>query len=208
MDPDPSTTARGSVGPRELPPGLHLRRQERADDDAVRQVVTEAFGDPDVEGLALALAALPGSAGFLAWARSAGEEVAVGHVGLSRGWVDARERLVDVLVLSPLSVVPTWQRRGVGRALVAAAVEEATAAGAPLLFLEGDPAYYARVGFSPAVPLGFTPPSNRIPEPAFQVVVLPGYEPWMTGALVYCDVFWQYDCVGLREDDPRWPGSS
>ena len=44
-------------------------------------------------------------------------------------------------------------------------------------------------------------PSNRIPDAAFQVVVLPGHEPWMTGALVYCDPFWALDCVGLRDPE-------
>ena len=41
----------------------------------------------------------------------------------------------------------------------------------------------------------------RIPEPAFQVVILGGHEEWMTGALVYCEPFWAHDSVGLR--DPR-----
>jgi putative acetyltransferase len=31
------------------------------------------------------------------------------------------------------------------------------------------------------------------------VVLLDRYEPWMTGALVYCDAFWTHDCVGLRD---------
>jgi putative acetyltransferase len=43
----------------------------------------------------------------------------VGHVQLSRSWVDTRERLVDVLVLSPLPVHPDAQGRGLGTALVA-----------------------------------------------------------------------------------------
>jgi putative acetyltransferase len=42
----------------------------------------------------------------------------------------------------------------------------------------------------------------RIPEPAFQVVKLPSYEPWMTGTLVYSRVFWDLDCVGLRQSNP------
>jgi putative acetyltransferase len=25
------------------------------------------------------------------------------------------------------------------------------------------------------------------------------YEPWMTGTLVYPEVFWALDCVGLRD---------
>ena len=47
--------------------------------------------------------------------------------------------------------------------------------------------------------LGFPRPSRRIPRAAFQVVVLPGHEPWMVGPLVYCDAFWSQDSVGLRD---------
>jgi len=54
------------------------------------------------------------------------------------------------------------------------------------------------LGFVAASPLGFTAPSVRIPLPGFQVVVLPAYDPSMTGALVYADTFWAMDCVGLR----------
>src|SRR6185503_12291257 len=58
----------------------------------------------------------------------------VGHVGLSQSWLDARRELVDVWVLSPLSVVPQEQRTGVGSLLLAAAVETARESGTPLLF--------------------------------------------------------------------------
>jgi putative acetyltransferase len=37
----------------------------------------------------------------------------VGHVPATRGWLDAPHALVEVLVLSPLSVCPDWQRRGI-----------------------------------------------------------------------------------------------
>jgi putative acetyltransferase len=41
----------------------------------------------------------------------------------------------------------------------------------------------------------------RIPEPAFQVATLPGYDQaWMRGALVYPDVWWRHDAVGLRPE--------
>jgi putative acetyltransferase len=97
--------------------------------------------------------------------------------------------LVEVLVLSPLSVAPGHQGRGVGTELVGAAVEEARRLGVPALFLEGSPAYYSGRGFEPATPRGFTRPSTRVPEPAFQVAVLDGHEEWMVGALVYCEPF-------------------
>lgn len=54
-------------------------------------------------------------------------------------------------------------------------------------------------GFERADTRGFRAPSPRIPGPAFQVVLLPTHEPWMTGPLVYGEVFWSHDAVGLRD---------
>ena len=101
-------------------------------------------------------------------------------------------------MLSPLSVDPPRQRQGIGGDLVRAALAEAGSHGAPAVFLEGDPRYYERFGFVFGSTRGFVRPSVRVPQPAFQVVVLPAWEPWMTGALVYPEAFWMTDTVGLR----------
>jgi putative acetyltransferase len=173
---------------------IEVRAQLPADAAEVHAVVAEAFDDETVAGLWEDLAEQPRAASYVALVGGA----IVGHVGLSWGWVDARERLVDVIVLSPLSVSPEHQRHGVGRALVARAIEAADAAGSPVLFLEGDPDYYGRLGFEPAAQHGFTPPSPRVPLPGFQCVLLSAYEPSLTGGLVYPDTFWVHDRVGLR----------
>ena len=126
----------------------------------------------------------------------------VGHVGLSQGWVDARPALVEVWVLSPLSVEPGHQRGGIGTALLAAAVETARRSGVPVLFLEGSPAYYGARGFERADRRGFLPAAlERTPRAAFQCVVFDGLEEWMTGQLIYPAVWWEHDAAGLR--DPR-----
>lgn len=181
------------------PDELTIRPQRAADASAVREVVARAFDDARVADLAEALR--DSAAARASLVAEVGGRV-VGHVQLSRGWLDAPDRLLEVLVLSPLSVEADHRRRGVGAGLVRQAVDEAGRSGAPLLFLEGSPRYYGRLGFTAAGPFGFTRPSVRIPEAAFQVVRLPGYEPWMSGALVYPDPFWAYDCVGLREPRP------
>jgi putative acetyltransferase len=161
-------------------------------------VVAAAFGD-EGQQVADLVAALDASGRTeLSLVAEVGGAVA-GHVQLSRAWVDARAALVDVLVLSPLSVDPAHQRRGLGAALVGAAVRAAGERRAPAVFLEGSPTYYGRLGFERASGRGFTRPSPRIPDPAFQVVVLDAHEEWMSGPLVYCDAFWALDCVGLRD---------
>ncbi|GAA1867244.1 N-acetyltransferase [Myceligenerans crystallogenes] len=122
-----------------------------------------------------------------------------GHVMVTRGLLDAPRRLVEVGVLSPLAVLPALQRRGLGAALVRHGLADLAERGVPLVFLEGDPGYYSRLGFTPGGDLGFRKPSLRIPDGAFQVVTLPAYEPWMTGTLVYAEPFWRHDAVGLRD---------
>ncbi|MDG4822328.1 N-acetyltransferase [Asanoa sp. WMMD1127] len=176
-------------------------REETADDAAaVHRIHAAAFGDELVPRLVTALRQHPAAYPARGWVAEVDGEV-VGHVMLTASWLDAPRKLVDVLVLSPLGVLPPHQRRGIGTLLVARAIEEADKAGAPLLFLEGDPAYYRERGFHPGEPLGLRKPSLRIPDAAFQVVTLSAYEPWMTGTLVYAEPFWALDCVGLRDPD-------
>lgn len=181
-------------------PGVRVRPERPSDREAVRRVVGTAFGDEGPTVTAL-LDALNATGRVVAGLVAEVDGSVVGHVQLNRSWLDTRERVVDVLVLSPLSVVPEAQGAGIGTALVAAAVEAAENAGSPAVFLEGSPAYYGARGFERGSAHGFGRPSVRIPDPAFQVVVLPAHEPWMTGQLVYCDPFWALDCVGLRDPE-------
>ncbi len=172
-------------------------RPAAAEDSAhISAVSARAFARNSVADLVAELAAGPARLSLVAQ-DDAG--AVVGHTMLSRGWVDAARELVEVLVLSPLSVDPPTQRRGIGAQLVRAALAGAADLGAPAVFLEGSPRYYPRFGFVPGASRGFIRPSVRIPEPAFQVVVLPAWRDWMTGALVYPDAFWTMDSVGLRE---------
>ena len=187
-----------------------IRAEDPGDADevvAVRRVVSSAFGGEHVAGL------LDGLRESVAWldlcfvAEDAGE--IVGMVCYSRAWLDAPARLVEVLVLSPLAVRPEHQRTGLGTELVRDTMDRLSDRDEPLVFLEGDPGYYSRLGFVAGEGLGFTSPSVRIPTPAFQVGSLPGYDPeQMTGALVYPDVFWRHDAVGLRDERLRTGGSA
>ena len=180
--------------------GKVVCRPERpGEESAVRAVVADAFVDePAVADLVDALRASPDWIHGLSLVAEA-DGRAVAHILFTRALLDAPCRLVPVLVLGPVGVASAYQRQGIGSALVRHGLEQVRQRPEPLVFLEGNPAYYARFGFEPGGPVGFRRPSLRIPEPAFQVFRLPAYQPWMTGTLVYSRVFWDLDCVGLRE---------
>jgi len=178
-------------------------REERSEDPdevaAVRDLVRAAFGGDKVPTL---LDALRESDGWLDLVHvlEEGDEI-VAALCYSRGWLDAPDKLVEVLVLSPMAVRPDRQRAGLGSLLVRESLQAIGSRPEPLVFLEGAPDFYSRLGFIAGSELRFTPPSVRIPGPAFQVATLPGYEQaWMHGALVYPDVWWRQDAVGLRPE--------
>lgn len=181
-------------------PALAVYRPERPGEaGVVRSVVLDAFHDePVVAELVDALRASPDWIEGLSLVAEVNGAV-VAHILFTRALLDAPRRLVDVLVLGPVGVARAHQRRGIGSGLIRHGLDLLRRRTEPLVFLEGNPAFYRRVGFEPGGPLGLRRPSLRIPEPAFQVVRLPGWEPWMTGTLVYSRVFWDLDCVGLRD---------
>lgn len=177
---------------------VEIRQERESDRPRVRQVVQAAFSaQPIVPDLVEALRASTGWRPSLSLVAQEHETV-VGHVLATRGWLDAPARLVEVLVLSPLSVTPDRQGQGIGSRLVRQLLAIAASGPEPAIFLEGSPGYYGRFGFEAGGPAGFRRPSLRIPEPGFQVYKFAGYEPWMTGSLAYPEAFWELDCVGLR----------
>jgi putative acetyltransferase len=182
---------------------FEVRPEQTADRESVRRVVTAAFGADD-PAHGSDVARIWDGLGHHRRAGLVAEErgVVLGHVGLSQGWVDARRDLVEVWVLSPLSVVPERQREGLGTALVAAAIGTARGSGTPALFLEGSPFYYGPRGFERADRHGFLPAAlERTPRAAFQVVVFDAHEPWMAGQLIYPSVWWEHGAAGLRDPE-------
>jgi putative acetyltransferase len=181
-------------------PGMDLREELPGDKESVRDIHIQAFGDHGLVVAALVddlRETITPTEGLSLIAEHDGQ--IVGHVMFTPSLLDAPRRLVKVQVLSPLAVMPGHQKRGIGSALVRQGLTALAERAVPLVFLEGDPAYYSRFGFAPGGDQGFRKPSLRIPDGAFQAIKLPEYEPWMTGTLVYAEPFWRHDSVGRRD---------
>jgi GNAT superfamily N-acetyltransferase len=95
-----------------------IRAELAVDAPDVHRVVAAAFAcRPVVADLVDALRASTAWRPGLSCVAVQGDDV-VGHVLATRGWLDAPRALVEVLVLSPLSVRPDRQGRGIGTQLV------------------------------------------------------------------------------------------
>jgi putative acetyltransferase len=71
----------------------------------------------------------------------------VGHIAFSPVTIDSE--LKDWYGLGPISVLPDYQRQGVGSALIHDGLLKIRDLGAKGCVLLGDPAYYRRFGFLP-----------------------------------------------------------
>lgn len=126
---------------------LIIRREHVKDFEVIREVAKLAFadmpfGDGDEQELTDALR----NAGALALSLVADRhDQVIGHVAISvavpedcsRGWY----------ALGPVSVLPAYQRCGVGSALIRRGLEELVKLGATGCILTGDPDFYRRFGF-------------------------------------------------------------
>ncbi|MEJ2292786.1 MAG: N-acetyltransferase [Deinococcales bacterium] len=128
------------------------------------------------------------------------DEGIVGHALLSHAELVAGDVARPVAVLAPIAVLPAYQYRGAGTAMMHECIGRADHAGEPLIVLVGHPGYYPRFGFVPASRYGITPP-DPLPDAVFMARRLSGYDPAWRGRLVYPAAF---DVV--RQDLERPPG--
>jgi putative acetyltransferase len=170
-------------------------RAERPDDQAaIRKLVAAAFGpDDDTEDFVEAVRAQ--AVVCLAEVAVAGGAI-VGHAQ----WCDAPlvvdGRRVKGAYLACLSAEPGRQRRGVGSRLVRSGLRRLLDRGYAAATLLGDPAYYARFGFSPELAARIEAP-HRSQGRGFQACEL------VAGALAGTRVVGDFPAVIAPTGPPR-----
>ncbi|MCB1383648.1 MAG: N-acetyltransferase [Notoacmeibacter sp.] len=88
-------------------------------------------------------------------------------------------------LLGPLAVTPAWKSKGLGRKLVALALEAAQAAGSGVVVLVGDEPYYGPLGFK-RVPYGqMEMPRPVDPNRLLAAELVPGATAMMRGPVLH-----------------------
>jgi len=145
-----------------------IRPETPADHEAVRHVNRLAFGGEDEARLVDALRA--GGHARVSLVAEVGGAV-VGHVLFSEVPILTDGGTVPALSLAPMAVLPEYQRRGVGSALVREGLRVCQEAGHRIVVVLGHPAFYPRFGFSAGL-------AERLANPFH------GGEAWMALELV------------------------
>ena len=130
----------------------------------------------------------------------------VGHIIYTKSWIEADDgKTYETLTFGPLTVLPEYQSRGIGRALMFYTFKEAKRLGYRAVLIFGHPDYYPRVGFKYAADFGLTTTDGSTFD-AFQVYEL--YEGALDGIHGKYDIdpiYMQLTEEETLEYDKRFP---
>jgi putative acetyltransferase len=122
-----------------------IRVESPSDASAIGNVIRQAFGQEDEARLVASLRD-EGHVRLSLVAEEGGS--VVGHVLFSRLAIETQGGTVEALALAPLAVVPEWQGRGIGSALVREGLRICAERGHRVVIVLGDPEFYGRFDFS------------------------------------------------------------
>jgi len=175
---------------RPAPLPISIRLEAPGDEPGVRAVELSAFTGPEEAAIVDRIRSEAPDGWHSLVAVDEGGRI-VGHLLLSPCPVEdaAGRPVAQVLAIGPVAVQPESQLRGVGSALMTAALGLAVARAVPALVLLGQPSYYPQFGFEPARGVGLEPPVAAWPDAAWMARRLPAWTDVMKGTVRYPEAF-------------------
>ena len=115
----------------------------------------------------------------------------VGHILFSKINIVNDNQYTESLALAPISVLPDYQKSGIGKRLIQAGLDKAKSLGYKSVIVMGHPEYYPKFGFRKASLWGIKAPFE-VPDEAFMALELEGNTlNKISGVVEYPSVFFE-----------------
>jgi len=165
-----------------------IRKETEGDYGVVNTLIEAAFGRVDEALLVAQLRLNPRYIPELSLVAE-DEGVVVGHILFTPVEIVSGELLCPSLALAPVAVLPEYQRKGVGSALIRTGFQEAETQGYTSVIVLGHPEYYVRFGFIPAGQFGIEPPLPKWKSAFFAKELVGGALRYVSGTVHYLPEF-------------------
>ncbi len=126
---------------------ITIRKETRADFEAITDVTTRAFNNVPVSRLTepYIIRELRKTGAMTLSLVAEVDKKVIGHIAFSP--VEISDGAKDWYGLGPVSVLPELQKQGIGKALIHIGIAMLKETGAKGIALVGDPSYYTKFGF-------------------------------------------------------------
>lgn len=174
---------------------IHIRQELSKDHKEVFSLIEKAFKNEElsdhqeqflVERLRKSRAFVPGLSLV-----AEQDDTIVGHILLTRVYIKNDENNHESLALAPVSVLPEYQKRGIGGMLINAAHQKAKELDFGSIVLLGHDKYYPRFGYKPSADYGITFPFDAPSENCMAIELVPNALKGASGMVEYPKEFFQ-----------------
>ena len=144
---------------------IQIRPETAEDIEAIKKINTAAFETEAEAGLVDALR--DSSTPLISLVAEVDQKI-VGHILFSPMTLSGKSTIVKIAGLAPMAVMPGYQKRAIGTALVKKGLKQCISIGYQAAVVLGHPEYYPRFGFMPCSRFGIKSEYD-VPDEVFMV---------------------------------------
>jgi len=165
---------------------LHIREETPADHAPILEVNRQAFGGDAEANL---VDRLQNSGAVVVSLVAAADEQIVGHILFSDLTIETEHGITPAVSLAPMAVLPQFQGRGIGSALVRRGLELCRERGRSIVIVLGHPEYCPRFGFSTELAKPLHSPYSGAGAAWMALELVPGALDGVRGTVRYPEAF-------------------
>ena len=166
-----------------------IRPEKKEDIDKIRDINIRAFeGETEAD---IVDALRDSGASIISLVAEYDDEL-VGHILFSPAFLEGDDQGIRIAGLAPMSVLPEFQRKGIGTKLAVEGLKRCNEAGYDAVVVLGHREYYPRFGFVPSVNFGIRSEYD-VPDDVFMAMELnPDALAGCSGVVKYHEVFGKF----------------